>query len=134
MTVSCGEVRSAPEALAWARQLNHATSIDLSLFYKASLHQLRGEKQALLATLEEQLAHAKRYGLQFNAAYAMVVRGWATGNVEEALQGVEMQKNWGCLGALTYYLGILADVELEKGQADRALEHLEQAEMRVAPE
>jgi DNA-binding winged helix-turn-helix (wHTH) protein/predicted ATPase len=116
------------EAVALARQLGHAYSLALALYFAAILHQRCGQPAASGGCAEELLRLAEEHGFTFWSAGATVLRGRAAAEQGALAEGTaDIQRGlsaWRSTGAVvnqTYYLALLADA---LGAAGRVREGL----------
>lgn len=113
--------REAAEAVAWARETQHAATVALALIYLAIVQQQRGEREACAATCGEILTMAGRHGLMAQAAYTSLLLAWATGNPEPAYQTLAVLDMLGCQLAMPYYRAVVAEAEAARGELNAAL-------------
>ncbi|HEU4533385.1 MAG TPA: TOMM system kinase/cyclase fusion protein, partial [Polyangiaceae bacterium] len=72
----------AHEALEWARSIQHVPSIGIALLYVSQIHQMDGDRPAVLRRTGELLEAAKTYGLPAFEGYAAAIASWAAGDLE----------------------------------------------------
>jgi tetratricopeptide (TPR) repeat protein len=111
--------------LEWARELNHANSIGLAMYYHLFLLYERGERAEILKLADTHKAMADRYGLREQVAYVNIFRGWAKGDPEEIERNFTTRLAGGNnLDASTFNC-LLAEAESARGRHDAAIERLE---------
>ncbi len=124
-----GETMRAHEcgdrAVAWSRQINHIPSLGITLLYRALGQLASGNRAAVLEITGELLAITEKYGLPAFEGYAKVVHCWASGEIEKADGILDFLVQIGCRIGLSYYRSLSADVEVENGNWDAALQRIE---------
>ena len=117
-------LKTAEEALAFAREVAHPFSIALALDYLAMLHQFRREPEAALETAEEARGLCQEYRFDYYGAWSALVRAWAIaeqGQIEEGVAAYDAAlKEFGKTGAglrMPHYLGLLAAIHRKAGRA-----------------
>ena len=118
--------------MAWARELDHPSSLGLVLYYLAGLHHCSGEREKAAQFSVALTALTDRYRLWLKD-YAWMMRRWAEGDVEQlapilrALRESDQQIGMTCL------LSLEAELLAERGHHDAAIERLDDC-MRLARE
>jgi predicted ATPase len=104
------------EAVALARQLGHAYTLALALYFAAILHQRCGEPAASGECAEELLRLADEHGFTFWSAGGTILRGRALaeqGALAEGIadmgRGLSAWRSTGGVVNTTYYLALLAE-------------------------
>ena len=69
-------LRRSQDSLTLARELAHATTLSVALFWAAWFDQVRGETQALRARIDEGMALATEQGFLMGRAQATFLQGW----------------------------------------------------------
>jgi TOMM system kinase/cyclase fusion protein len=116
----------ATAAAAWARELNHVSSLALGLNYVSMAHQLRGERDELVRTADSVIELANRHGLPAHATYSGILRCWATRDVEGLKQNLGILEMLGFELGLSYYRALVPELEAEAGKHGEALARVEQ--------
>jgi tetratricopeptide (TPR) repeat protein len=118
------------KALGRARKLNHPLTLALMLFAVGFIHYYRREPEPALAMAEALIALAEERGFRESTALAKALRGWAIAELGHAESGfAEMEANVALLPPQLQVMAtpLLAQVQLESGQPERALEILDRA-------
>ncbi len=122
----------AEEMVAHARTLRHAASEALALLFMAGMCHYEGDHAGARGWRDRVVALADRHGLPAHVTYAAVLGGWADSAPAAAEQAVQGLMFFGCELGLTYYIGVLAEAELEAGAPAAALDRLDDALARAA--
>jgi predicted ATPase len=69
-------LRRSQNSLTLARELSHATTMSVALFWTAWFDQVRGEKQSLQARIHEGVALATEQGFLMGRVQATFLQGW----------------------------------------------------------
>jgi predicted ATPase len=127
-------VQRGDEAIALAREIDHAYSEVLALVFNAVLHQHRRDPQRTREQAEAAIALATEQELATWLPWAAALRGWALVELGQADEGIaqlrEAIARWrtvtaGCL--VPYFLALLADAYATRGQTEEALTTLAEA-------
>ena len=112
----------------------HVYTHALMLIRHAMVLQLRGELPQTLRAAQRAFAHTAEHGFRLLESACRIVRGWASVACGEAVDGVsEIEcglhdcEQLGVLGLRPWYLALLADAELRRGNAAAAWEATNQA-------
>jgi TOMM system kinase/cyclase fusion protein len=109
-------------SLAWAYEMKHTSSIGLAYLYRLAVLQWRGDRDKLIAEASTGEEFLMRHGLPMHAAFCAIFRNWARREIEPVRQALAAHQGAGLeLGKSNYKL-MLADLELEAGRPDVALE------------
>ncbi|MBA4063338.1 MAG: hypothetical protein C0501_06420 [Isosphaera sp.] len=124
------------DAVRSARDGSQPATLALALHFAAVLHQFRGDPAAARESASAALAVAVEHRLAFWQAGAAVLLGWAgaadgTEGTAVIEQGIESWRATGSRTYLAYYLGLLADARLRRGDPAGALDALNESD-RVA--
>jgi len=121
-------LRRARAALALAREIAHAPSIEIALNCLTFLHQHRRDASATQQSADEMIALATEQGLPLWLALETMLHGWALVEQGQSDEGIaEMRRGlagYQAIGSelnVPYFLGLLAEA---KGKAKRADEGL----------
>lgn len=102
------------EACTLARALNHPHSLVVALYWRAVLHQYRGEAEAAYEQADVSMQLAAEYDfVQFKAqsiflcGWALAVRGQSEVGLAQMRQGMQGQMATGTKNAFPYYLALL---------------------------
>ena len=112
------------EAVAWARQVDHASSTSLALFYQAMIAQQRGDRATVLAVTQEILDMDARFGLPAQAAYSAMMRSWAAGELESLQGALDYMAAAGLGLGLSAYRALVVELLVDRGQHAAALDEL----------
>ena len=123
------------EALALARRVNHAYSLNAALNFSAWLYQLLRQAPQCLEQAELAIALATEQGFPYWWAMGNILKGWALAELGQADQGVEklvegvtlhLQSGAGII--LPYYLVLLAGSYAKTDRIEEARQALTEAE------
>ena len=122
-------LRKSQDSLALARELSHASTTGAALSFAAWFHQSRGERQAVRAHVEENMALATEQGFSPRQAQAVFLRGWLLVEEGDSEAGItEMskillsQQARGVSGRWMAHCGaLLAEVLRKSGRISEAL-------------
>lgn len=127
------------DAIALAKDLNHAMSLALAHCFRAFLHQFRAEPEAASERSEEVLAICAGKGIAPHyVATARILRGWAAsmrGRIDDGVE--EIRVGLSDLAATEmnarrpHYLTMLAEAEARSGHIEYGLDALDQAEALI---
>jgi tetratricopeptide (TPR) repeat protein len=120
-------------SLSWAREIHHINSVSLAHFYLGALYAQQGDRARTIATIDELTALADRYGLPFSKSTGLLLRCWATHDVEQSRQIIEDAWASGEILGMTAHRGLLADSAAALGRFDEAIEEIREA-MRLVDE
>jgi TOMM system kinase/cyclase fusion protein len=112
-------------ALTWAKELKHAVSHGVSLMYQMFIAYERRDREAVRAHAAEHRALAERYGLFEQGTHVDALRAWADGDLKTALGAVAMREGFGTRMDLSFYHGVLAEIEADGGLFDAAIERVD---------
>jgi predicted ATPase len=125
--------RQSNAAIGMSHELS-PTSQAVALHFAAMLHQLRRDGPRTRACAEASGAIAAEHGFSFWRAGGAVMSGWALAAGGAAAEGLGRLRqglaDWHATGSVTYrtyYLGLLAEVLAEQGQAEEAGRLLDEA-------
>jgi TOMM system kinase/cyclase fusion protein len=113
-------------AVAWARELNHATTLGLALLYLVGIHHYQGERDKVRAVTDELVDIVERYGLSMIKSFGGVLRGWADNDVEGANRSIEVLRASGQELGLSYWLSLVAESEAALGRYDDAIARMDE--------
>jgi DNA-binding SARP family transcriptional activator len=126
-------VAHAERAVMLAQRLDHKYSQTIALAYAAMLHQMRLDREQVLACAEAAVELCERYEFAYYGDWARVLIGWARGRerpdegiaiIESALESLDGQR---AQARRPYYLSLLADTYGCIGRRDRTASILERA-------
>jgi predicted ATPase len=127
-------LQRSQEALTWAQELSHPSSLRIALGLAAFLHQVRREVQAAQERAEAAIRLATEQGFMLNLAVGTFLRGWALaeqGQGEEGIaqmrQGLTAVRATGQKVARPRLLATLAEAYGKVGQAEEGLTLLAEA-------
>ncbi|HMF15277.1 MAG TPA: protein kinase, partial [Gemmataceae bacterium] len=128
------EAERQSEAAIHASQGLSPTSQAVALHFAAMLHQLRGDWLRARERAEAEGSVAAEHGLLFWRAGSEVMTGWALAASGARDEGIELLRqglrDWQATGSVTYqtyYLGLLAELLIQDGQAEEARRTLDEA-------
>jgi predicted ATPase len=108
------------DALAWALETKHTSSIGLGYLYRMNLLQFKGDREGVIAVSSAGEELMQRHGLPLHGAYCTLFKSWAERKVEPMRQINTLMQSVGLDIGRTHYHFLLADVELELGRYDAA--------------
>jgi len=124
----------ASHALRLARQLGQPFSQAIAATYLALLQQLRADPATFRGQAEEALGLATEFKATYYRAWAAILVAYAETLVSPEATGltrlrsaIESFKETGARLRLPYYLALLADAHLRKGEAEAGLDVVEEA-------
>ena len=88
------------EAIALARAIDHPYSLAVALAYGAITHQMRDDRPALGATVDELCDLCERYGFAYYREWALVLDGWSRpdgSGLELVRRGIDNLQVAGCV-------------------------------------
>jgi TOMM system kinase/cyclase fusion protein len=113
-------------ALAYAEQSKHPSSLGLAYLYRLTVLRQSGAREELVRLADAGLEVVQRYGLTTQSAFCQMLRSWALRDADSLRKALAFQDSIGLEMGKTYYKALLADLELEAGRHDAALEILEE--------
>jgi TOMM system kinase/cyclase fusion protein len=116
----------ANAAVAWARELDHATTIGIALLYLVGVHHYQGERAQALAVTDALVEVVDRYGLSMIRDFGGVLRGWASDDPAAAERSLAALRASGQELGLSYWLSLVAEAEAARGQLDAAVARLDE--------
>lgn len=114
-------------AIAWARQLNHATSLGLAYIYLTLLRCEQRDWEEVLRLADAHAELAQRHGLMEQVLVMTFFRACATRDVEVTRKMRALMEASGSEMKLSFYLRQLAQVETSTGAHEAALERVRAA-------
>ncbi len=131
--------RSSAEAIAWARELNHAGTLVWALNWAgAQPAAMRGDAEGAGSLAGEVMALPRKRLSPVDRAWGQVFSGWALGKRGNHEEGVAtLRKGLAYLVAeevkmlRSVHISLLAELYLESGELERAAQTLEQARLHV---
>jgi TOMM system kinase/cyclase fusion protein len=121
-------------ALAWAQELSHPFSQAFALFFAIWLYQFRREEREVCERVEALLALSTAQGFQQWLAMGPILQGWALaiqGQAEAGRgrlqQGLAAFRQGGAQMLLSYFLGLLAEVQGRAGDPEAGLHMVDEA-------
>jgi hypothetical protein len=116
-------VASCSDAVERARTAHHPYSLAVGLAFAAITHQIRGDKNALVATVEELEGLCRRYEFAYYSEWALVLGGWATGGeqgIARIQEGIGRLRSQGAYSRMPYWLSLLAELLTGCGRTEAA--------------
>jgi tetratricopeptide (TPR) repeat protein len=124
-------LRTVESAIARARDLNHMSALSVASIYILVLYHL-GEQSARFNTLSEQLLEmTARQRLVSQGAYAQLMRGVATQDLEGMRRSLALLDGHGSALYWPFYASMMAEVEAALGYHEDALQRLEESVRRA---
>ena len=122
-------IQTEHDAISLARRLKHVPSLAHALWFVCQAQIVRNDADAALKTAHELLALSEEHGLPQTRAAALVYLGWAMGQADDALAGVQRVEQgltkFNQLGVRTnlcLMMCLSAETYLKAKQYDQALE------------
>ena len=94
------------------------------MLYISQIHQMNGDKPAVLQSTGELLEASKTFGLPAFEGYGATLASWAAGDLQGVATIIGILKSINCNLILTYYGSFLADIEADAGHLEQAIDHL----------
>ena len=116
----------AEMAIAIARGAAHVHAEATAHAYAAAVAQLRNEPVRTRTLAGDAITHGVRAGFSYRTAFGLVLHGWATAvegddnGIDELRHGIAISETIGALMDRAYFLGLLAEVHLLRGEVDEA--------------
>lgn len=111
--------RSADEAVALARRLNHPFSLASALVFSAIIAALHGDRERVAADAEAAVDLSDRSGYPFWSLSGRLLRGWALQeHVDDARRALDTYRMTGTKVFTPLWLTLLADAERRAGNGD----------------
>jgi hypothetical protein len=82
-------IQTEHDAISLARRLKHVPSLAHALWFVCQAQIVRNDAHAALKTAHELLALSEEHGLPQTRAAALVYLGWAMGQADDALAGIQ---------------------------------------------
>jgi len=123
--------RVMESAIDRARGLNHASTLAVASLFALVLHHLREEHARLDALSAQLLELTTRQRLVSQGAYAQLLRGLATRDLEAMKRSLSLLDEQGNTLYWALYASMVAEVEAWLGRPEAALERLGEAQRRA---
>jgi len=127
-------VQRAEHAVALAEELGLPLSIAQAMCVAANIHQVRRDVEQTLAWAERVRAYASDHDIRYWAALASIVRSWAVAQkgepdraISEIRRSLERYRATGATLGSSWYLAMLAEMHMARGQAREARVVIEEA-------
>jgi adenylate cyclase len=124
-------LRRSQNSLILARELSHATTMSVALFWTAWFDQVRGEKQSLQARIDEGVALATEQGFLMGRVQATFLQGWLLVEEGHAKTGIAQmfeifvtEPTMAAPGSLRFHIrqaALLGDAYRKSGQTVEGL-------------
>jgi class 3 adenylate cyclase/predicted ATPase len=121
-------------AIAYARHLKQANSLSFALFQVGLLAAMESDALVAERCTKELLALSHEQGFRLYEIWGRAIAGWAIGKLGRRTEGasqlrqaIQALMNSGRRVYLPLYLGLLAELQIESGELDGALQALGQA-------
>jgi predicted ATPase/class 3 adenylate cyclase len=124
---------SGRRALELARRLEHPFSQAYAAGFLTIVHQLRGDRQAVMEESRDLVALCEEYGFPFWHAAGLMLQAWADEDLDLGRRiagyerGLAAYQATGSRLSLSYLKGLLVELYLEAGRYDDAAALLEQS-------
>jgi class 3 adenylate cyclase/predicted ATPase len=122
-------------ALVFAEELDHKHSLAFALSLAASTRQALRDLEATQSLAERTRLVSQTYGYPYWLAWAHILLGWVHGQsggliqaTQEIRDGLHAYRMTGARMMLPYFLALLAQTEMQHGEPEEALGHLEEAQ------
>jgi predicted ATPase len=124
----------ADEALAWAKNLEHAGTTAHALDMNLQLHRYRRDLRKVMERSDEIIKFAKHENFPVHKAKGLVFKGWAVAQLDDPPAGLELiragldsQQNVGTREDFPIFFDMLAEVLSMTGENSRALQVVDEA-------
>ena len=131
-------LRICAEARRYADASQHPFSEAIARAISLRVHQFRGEAVIVAGQVNAAIALCEEHEFGHYLAMALILRGWASAQqgefekgIAEIQEGLEKERATGALLYESYTLGLLADACIKNERYGRALEFLDQAQLRL---
>jgi class 3 adenylate cyclase/predicted ATPase len=131
-------LRTCAEAHRYAETSQYTFSEAMARTISLRVHQFRGEADVVAAQATAAIALCEEHEFAHYLAMALILRGWAKAQqgefnrgMDEIQAGLEKERGTGALLFESYTLGLLADACLKNERYGKALEFLDQAQLRL---
>jgi class 3 adenylate cyclase/tetratricopeptide (TPR) repeat protein len=125
-------------AITLAEELNHKHSLAFALSLAASTRQVLREFEATQSLAERLLTLATTCGYPYWIAWAQMLLGWVRAHLgdptyasDEIQEGLCSYQETGAFQMLPYFLVLLAEVDIRRGEPAKALLHLHKAQRMI---
>lgn len=122
------------EALDEAQLTSHTHSLAAAQNWAAILHHIRGERGIVQDTAQAAISLSEEQGFPHWLTMGMMLQGWASAMQQTAGDGLEQLTTglaaWRAGGSellRPYFLSLLAEVQLDRGQTQEGLQTLDEA-------
>lgn len=130
-------LRRGEEAIALAKDISHPLSVTMALYFQLWVHQYRRETAAVTAMAHEVIARSREHGLFYDAlanlfvGWALATDGSTDADAQEGIrlmqQCLDMNRASGARLAHTYYLSLLLEIYVRRGDAEHGRRVLDEA-------
>jgi DNA-binding SARP family transcriptional activator len=131
-------VSACRDAVAVARASDHPYNLAVALAYAAITQQMRQDKAELASIVRGLRALCDKYDFAYYREWGLILDGWRQGvgadhtrdvdaGIELAHRGIDNLKAQGSFARMPYWLSLLADLQLARGQPDAARATLDAA-------
>ena len=131
-------LRICAEARLYADASQNPFSEAIARTISLRVHQLRGEAAVVAGQVNAAIALCEEHEFVHYRAMALILGGWANAQqgefekgIAEIQEGLEQERATGALLYESYILGLLADACTKNERYGRALEFLDQAQLRL---
>jgi tetratricopeptide (TPR) repeat protein len=118
------------EAIRLARSIDDTFSLAVALAYGAITHQMRDDRPALRATVDELCDLCERYQFAYYREWALILDGWSRtdgSGMEPIRRGIGGLRSQGAFARMPYWLSLQADLSAREGRPDEAAATLDAA-------
>ena len=119
-------IKHGEAAVAWAREINHASSVGMALLYLTGVPHYQGDRAGTIAVTNTLIDVVERHGLLMLKAFCGILRGWADNDPEGSLRNVMILRATGQDIAVSYWLSLSAEAEAALGHYDAALSRVDE--------
>jgi class 3 adenylate cyclase/predicted ATPase len=131
-------IATGEAAIAYARDLKQWNGLSFALFQVGLLAAMGSDALAAERCTKELLALSNEQGIRLHEIWGRAIAGWAIGKLGRRAQGAS-QLRQAIQGLMTsgrrvylpLYLGLLAELQIESGELDGALQSLERAKEQI---
>jgi class 3 adenylate cyclase/predicted ATPase len=127
-------VATGEAAIGYGRHLKQANTLTFALFQVGLLAAMEGDALAAERCTKELLALSHEQGFRLHEIWGQAIAGWAIGKLGRRAEGMSQLRQAiqslmrsGRRVYLPIYLGLLAELQIESGELDSALQSLETA-------
>src|SRR5690606_31585681 len=114
-------------AVSWSEEIGHANSIAGSYLHMLIIYQYRREPGQIKRVADDMLRFTTKHNLHFYSGFAVIVRNWATRELEKSREILEMAEKAGTRMGMPYYKALVAETEAAMGDEESAIQSIDKS-------